>query len=278
MADSWDDMAMFWDALQGENGDINRRAIIIPAILEAAKPYSGMCVLEAGCGNGCIARALARSGAQVYAIDSSARHLEIAKSYATDGISYQLANLDVENGVVAGGPFDVVVFCFTLQDCQTIETPLRQIAGKLKPEGRVIVIFENANAFQNIDEHSTTRRWISSARLMGNGRRQLIHWEPRSIPILRGASGAEVHDLELEWPQGFKTVTRHWSASRYIEEAQKVGLRLVSHIESLPLRQNSQPEDRESRYLARYRLKPRFGMLVFQTDSEAALSSDEKAL
>jgi SAM-dependent methyltransferase len=273
MADNWDEMARFWDAVQGEGGDIYRHAIIIPALLESANLDQSKHVLDAGCGNGCVSRALAKTGATVVGVDSSEKHLEIATSYSSELVSYQLVDLNKRSGLIEGQPFDVAVLCFTLQDCDTIETPLVRISQNMKPNGKVIVVFENDRSFKDLDSHSTVRRWLSPPKLSGRGRRQLIVWEPHIIRSLQVGYRLDVDEIEAEWTRGFKTVTRHWNISRYIDAAKKSGLSVISTEDELPVRESLNPDDHESMCLRNYRRRPRFGMLVFQR-----LPSDGPAL
>lgn len=137
MANDWEDMAQFWDAMQGEYGDIFRRAVIIPAIQRELIPIEGKRILDVGCGNGCIARALSRVGAKVIATDKSKKLLEIAESYEAAGITYRYVDLDTHfdnhGALIEGGGFDAVVACFTLQDCQGIRLHLallRRTSGR----------------------------------------------------------------------------------------------------------------------------------------------------
>jgi SAM-dependent methyltransferase len=264
MADSWNEMARFWNEVQGERGDIYRQAVIIPVLLEIAKLDNSKSVLDAGCGNGCISRALAETGAKVTGVDNSERHLEMARSYG-GGISYQLVDLNQGYGPIEGQPFDVAVFCFTLQDCESIKTPLYRIGQNMKPGGLVIVIFENDSSFANTEAHSTTRRWLSSPRHAGEGRRQLIVWEPRLIRLLRVPdSNADVHDTDSEWDRDFKTVTRQWSVARYKEAAAKCGLALVPSEKQLTVDKDFPAEKNQAFLLNNYSRQPRFSMLVFE--------------
>jgi len=266
MADNWDEMARFWDAVQGESGDIYRHAIIIPALLESANLDQSKRVLDAGCGNGCVSRALATTGATVVGVDNSEKHLEIAASYSSERVSYQSANLNEKSGLIEGQPFDVAVLCFTLQDCDTIETPLVRISQNMKPAGKVIVVFENDQSFEDLESHSTVRRWIGSPKLSGKGRRQLIVWEPHIIRSLQVGYRLDVDEIEAEWTRGFKTVTRHWSIPRYTDAAKKSGFSVVSRDDKLRVRESPNPDEHESMCLRNYRRRPRFGMLVFEKE------------
>jgi SAM-dependent methyltransferase len=96
---------------------------------------SGMTVLELGCGTGSFTRELARSGADVVAIDVSPELLEIAKANCSaPNVQYQIQNayeLSYPDAV-----FDSVVGSSVLHHLE-IEAALREIYRVLKPGGRI---------------------------------------------------------------------------------------------------------------------------------------------
>jgi SAM-dependent methyltransferase len=251
--------------MQGRDGDIFRRAVLVPAINAAIHPAASARILDAGCGNGCVSRALASSGANVVGVDKSTKHIEIANSYGNAGgrITYQAVDLEAAGATVAGEPFDAIVACFTLQDCCTIKEPLHLFAHLLKPGGKAFIIFENDYSFNKAGEHSTTRRWIDSEKLSGRGRRQLIFWEPRSVRISRGgALGSEDDEVASGWTRSFKTVTRHWSMACYVEEGHRAGLTCQVVTEAIPLAPDHSVA--VTRHLNQYGARPRFSSILFE--------------
>jgi 2-polyprenyl-3-methyl-5-hydroxy-6-metoxy-1,4-benzoquinol methylase len=95
----------------------------------------GMIVLELGCGTGTFTRELARSGADVIAIDVSAELLEIARANCSaPNVQYQIQNayaLSYSEGV-----FDSVVGSSVLHHLE-VEEALRNIYRVLKPGGTI---------------------------------------------------------------------------------------------------------------------------------------------
>ena len=95
----------------------------------------GMSVLELGCGTGYFTRELARSGADIVAIDVSPELLEIAKANcSTPNVRY-----DVQNAYALIYPdsvFDSVVGSSVLHHLE-IEAALREIYRVLKPGGTI---------------------------------------------------------------------------------------------------------------------------------------------
>jgi len=95
----------------------------------------GMSVLELGCGTGSFTRELARSGAEIVAIDVSPELLEIAKlNCSVPNVRFQIQNaysLSYSEAV-----FDSVVGSSVLHHLE-IEEALRDVYRVLKPEGTI---------------------------------------------------------------------------------------------------------------------------------------------
>ena len=95
----------------------------------------GMTVLELGCGTGSFTRELARSGAEIVAIDVSPELLEIAKlNCSVPNVRFQIQNaysLSYSEAV-----FDSVVGSSVLHHLE-IEEALRGVYRVLKPEGTI---------------------------------------------------------------------------------------------------------------------------------------------
>lgn len=95
----------------------------------------GMSVLELGCGTGSFTRELARSGADIVAIDVSPELLEIAKlNCSVPNVRFQIQNaysLSYSEAV-----FDSVVGSSVLHHLE-IEEALRDVYRVLKPEGTI---------------------------------------------------------------------------------------------------------------------------------------------
>ena len=60
---------------QGDEGDLWHRTLIDPTLLRVLGPLEGHHVLHLACGNGYIARKLAKAGARVTGVDASAPSL-----------------------------------------------------------------------------------------------------------------------------------------------------------------------------------------------------------
>jgi SAM-dependent methyltransferase len=98
-------------------------------------------VLEVGCGDGRLARALAAAGHRVVAIDPE----------APDGLIFRRVALEE---FADEGTFDAVVTNRSLHHIHDLAGGLDRIAGLLRPSGSLVV---NDHAYDRVDEH--TLRW-----------------------------------------------------------------------------------------------------------------------
>lgn len=112
------------------------------AIADELGKVRGLRVLEIGSGTGALARELVRRGADVVAIDRSARAHAIAAELAGDG-GPRHRHVAIEDLVLADGetPFDLVVAVRVgvLDGRHPGEEALARVASVLRPGGRLLV-------------------------------------------------------------------------------------------------------------------------------------------
>ena len=130
--DPYDAIAEAYDA---DVADSFLHRVSIPSLVKACGP--GDVVLDLACGQGVLARAMARAGRTVVAVDTSRRLLEIAAREESDsplGIEYRrddartLATLD-------DGSFDGVASNVALGDLDDLGAVFRAVARVLRPGG-----------------------------------------------------------------------------------------------------------------------------------------------
>jgi SAM-dependent methyltransferase len=110
------------------------------ALLDLAGDVSGLRVLEVACGQGRVARELARRGAAVTGLDISAELLAKARAYQAAeplGISYLQADATA-SGLLKGRVFDIVVCNYGLTDIDDLIGLLVNVARLLRQGGAFV--------------------------------------------------------------------------------------------------------------------------------------------
>ena len=130
----YDAIADRYDLFVREQSVIHR--VAIPVVLELAQP-SGARVLDLACGQGVLARALARRGDAVTAVDISAPLLDIARRVEeSEALGIQYINDDARALATLGdGSFDGVVSSLTFTDFDDLAAVLASVFRVLKVGG-----------------------------------------------------------------------------------------------------------------------------------------------
>ncbi len=152
-------------------------------------PQARARMLDVGCGSGGLAAALGAAGHVVTPIDSSEEAVREARA---NGIEARQADL-LE---FAGGPFDVVLFSFSLHHISPLGQALEKVRALLAPGGRVIL---EEFAIERVD--AATAAWffgtqdvLAAAGLLGDteasgvleGKEPLARWRERFEPGRHG--------------------------------------------------------------------------------------------
>jgi ubiquinone/menaquinone biosynthesis C-methylase UbiE len=251
---NWEEMATWWDEKQGEEGDLWHRTLIDPTLFRVLGPVEGQYVLDLACGNGYIARKLARSGARVTGVDASAPIMEHARSREEReplGIVYHVtdaARLDE----LGDSSFDVVVCNMALMDVPDAKGTLREAARVLRPGGRLIASLSHPS----FDVSVSSSGWVVERmgfettvfRKVSRYRRVFEHWIP-----WRGEAGQE-----------WWTPAYHRPLSWYFRALRSAGF-VVSAFEEPEPTEEFMAEDQEGAWIEQiplhcvieaYRFKP----------------------
>jgi ubiquinone/menaquinone biosynthesis C-methylase UbiE len=103
-------------------------------------PLTGLRVLDVGCGDGDLAVALLRAGAQVTALDRDPRMLAAARRrFKSEGAGIRLYQAAAEALPFTDGSFDMVIAVTVLCFIQDHEPVVREMARILKPGGRLLI-------------------------------------------------------------------------------------------------------------------------------------------
>lgn len=115
--------------------------IIIPGVLELADNVQSLRILDLACGQGTVARALARRGASVTGIDISAQLLVLAQRYEeSDPLGITYIHDDAQSlQHLASGLFDGVVCVMALMDIGDLSAALGACRRVLRDAGWMVV-------------------------------------------------------------------------------------------------------------------------------------------
>lgn len=129
----WRDLARWYDAQQGDEGDRWHRTFLDPALFAALGDVAGLRVLDLACGNGHNSRRLGRLGARVTGVDLSDTLIAAGREREQReplGITYHATDA-ADLSMLADGAFDLVV-------CQMALMDIPDAAGALREAGRVL--------------------------------------------------------------------------------------------------------------------------------------------
>jgi len=115
---------------------------VIDALSDACAHVDGKSVVDLGCGNGQLSLPLARKGAQVLAVDISARMIEtVERNAAREGLRIETAVRPAQELAIEPGSVDLVVSSYAMHHLYDEEkrVVLASAVTWLKPGGRVVV-------------------------------------------------------------------------------------------------------------------------------------------
>ena len=136
---SWIENAAAWCAAVREQRIESRRLVTDAAIVAAVLERNPRHVLDVGCGEGWLARAIAASGAAVTGIDASTPLIDAARA-SGGGATYRSLRYEdlVADPAILGSKFDTIVANFSLLDDRTEEL-LAALATVLAERGALLI-------------------------------------------------------------------------------------------------------------------------------------------
>lgn len=135
---SWERNAAVWADAVRTGAIASRRQATDAAVVEAVMQRGPARVLDVGCGEGWLARALHERGVEVVGVDASLPLVEAAREAGGGAFllrSYAQVAAEPE---ALGGPFDVVVCNFALLD-EDLAPLLRALQAVLGPGGALVI-------------------------------------------------------------------------------------------------------------------------------------------
>lgn len=156
--DSWERNAEAW-ILAVRNGEIaSRQQVTDSAILEVIQRHSPSKVLDIGCGEGWLVRALCAKGVDSLGIDAVDTLINSAKAMGV-GRFKALAYEDMPISGIAE-TFDMAVANFSLLGDQSVHHVFRQVFQWLKPKNKFIVQTIHP---QTVDSFSAQEGWLQGS-------------------------------------------------------------------------------------------------------------------
>ena len=207
----WDGHARWWQEKFTDGVDPEYSEQIIPIVTQHLEGRER--VLDVGTGEGQIARALARAGAETVGLDLTMAQIRTARE-RDGGPVYALAQSD--RLPVCSGSFDGAVVCLVYEHIDALEESLAEVARVLRPGGRLALIL-NHPLFQTPNSGLIVDHMIDPPE---------TYWRV----------GAYLHETATveEVDKGVHVRFVHRPLSRYINQMVAAGIDLVAMLEPPP--------------------------------------------
>ena len=137
IVESWHANAAAWTRAVRSNAIDSRRLVTDQAILDAIDAHEPHSVLDLGCGEGWLARALHARGVEVTGVDATPELIDGAR--AAGGGRFQVCDYEALDYDVVGRRFDLVVANFALLGRESVEHVFRAVPALLEARGALIV-------------------------------------------------------------------------------------------------------------------------------------------
>ncbi|HDZ39278.1 MAG TPA: methyltransferase domain-containing protein, partial [Marinobacter sp.] len=138
LAQSWISNADVWTAAVRGGGIESRRLVTDQSIVDAVLAQQPRRVLDLGCGEGWLVRALAKQGVGGVGVDGSPSLIEAAQS-AGGGTFHVCTYSDLADGSRnIGNGFDVVCANFAILH-EEVAALLRTLRQSLVPQGKIVI-------------------------------------------------------------------------------------------------------------------------------------------
>ncbi len=131
----WDRHSAWWQQTFTEGADAEYEEQVLPLVEDNLK--GAQRVLDVGCGEGQVARRVARSGTDVVGIDPSLSQVRTAHERGGPP-RFLLAR--AEQLPCLSASFDAVVACLALEHVEPFEPAINEIARVLVPDGRFLLL------------------------------------------------------------------------------------------------------------------------------------------
>lgn len=122
---------------------------LAPNPADPARPFTGLRVLDVGCGGGLLAEAMAQRGAEVTGVDVVPRNIEIARRHAaSSGLAVRYEVISVEELALQQPQcFDLVLNMEVVEHVADLPVFMAACCALVRPGGRQVVATINRNAW-----------------------------------------------------------------------------------------------------------------------------------
>jgi SAM-dependent methyltransferase len=138
---SWDKSHSWYQNLVGEKGHYYHQSIIIPKILDLLKIKEKDSLLDLGCGQGVLSRALPKT-ISYFGLDLSPNLIKSAKELSPKNFSFQVADV-TKNLPLDKKDFDHVCIVLALQNISDGEKVILNAAKHLKEKGKLVIVLNH---------------------------------------------------------------------------------------------------------------------------------------
>ena len=172
--------------------------------VRAMKPFSGLTLLDIGCGGGLLSEPLARMGFDVQGVDAADENIRIASAHeAGSGLKLRYRTATAETLVEEGARFDIVIAMEVAEHVADVRAFIGACAKLVSPGGLLIV--------------ATINRTLKSLALAKIGAEYVLRWLPagthdwnRFITPAELQRDIEQAGLEVENIQGVRFDPLRW--------------------------------------------------------------------
>jgi 2-polyprenyl-3-methyl-5-hydroxy-6-metoxy-1,4-benzoquinol methylase len=135
----WEANAQYWVKVIRERRDRYRTELTDQAVIDAIGRCEGLRILDAGCGEGYLARRLASLGAEVLGVDAAQGLIDAAEALPAQGtVSFTRASVDAIPS--EDKSFDLVVCNHLFSHLQDPSRAVHEFGRVLTSDGRLIIL------------------------------------------------------------------------------------------------------------------------------------------